>query len=32
MWKGPYHLPRCLMLCDRILTSLAEETELDSLL
>ena len=22
MWKGPYHLPRCLILCDRILSSL----------
>ena len=20
MWKGPYHLPRCLLLCDKILT------------
>lgn len=32
MWKGPYHLPRCLMLCDRILTSLADGTDLESLL
>lgn len=32
MWKGPYHLPRCLMLCDQILTSLADGSELASLL
>ncbi|MBQ9413788.1 MAG: AGE family epimerase/isomerase [Clostridia bacterium] len=24
MWKGPYHLPRCLMLCDKMLSELAE--------
>jgi N-acylglucosamine 2-epimerase len=24
MWKGPYHLPRCLMLCDQLLGMLAE--------
>ena len=22
LWKGPYHLPRCLILCEQILTSL----------
>lgn len=23
MWKGPYHLPRCLMLCEELLTKIA---------
>ena len=23
LWKGPYHLPRCLILCEQILGSLA---------
>lgn len=23
LWKGPYHLPRCLMLCDEILVKIA---------
>ncbi len=22
LWKGPYHLPRCLMLCEKILTAM----------
>lgn len=25
LWKGPYHLPRCLITCEKILRSLAEE-------
>ncbi|MCQ2449533.1 MAG: AGE family epimerase/isomerase [Clostridia bacterium] len=24
LWKGPYHLPRCLMLCDELLGRIAE--------
>lgn len=24
LWKGPYHLPRCLMLCDELLGKIAE--------
>lgn len=24
MWKGPYHLPRCLMLCDSLLGAIAD--------
>ena len=24
LWKGPYHLPRCLMLCDELLGNIAE--------
>ena len=24
MWKGPYHLPRCLILCDKILTDMID--------
>ena len=33
LWKGPYHLPRCLMLCESILKSLeSEETALPELL
>ena len=23
MWKGPYHLPRCLMLCEELLQKIA---------
>ena len=26
MWKGPYHLPRCLILCDMILNSFDTES------
>lgn len=32
LWKGPYHLPRCLILCDAILTSLDEKKDLPELL
>ena len=32
LWKGPYHLPRCLMLCEMILNSLIENSELPDLL
>ena len=32
MWKGPYHLPRCLMLCDEILGKIAAGDPLDPLL
>ena len=32
MWKGPYHLPRCLMLCDRLLGLIAEGKEMQPLL
>ena len=32
LWKGPYHLPRCLMLCELILNSLIEESNLPELL
>ena len=24
MWKGPYHLPRCLMVCEQLLGMMAE--------
>ena len=24
LWKGPYHLPRCLMTCDTLLGRIAE--------
>lgn len=27
LWKGPYHLPRCLMLCEAILDSLSDDTK-----
>lgn len=27
MWKGPYHLPRCLMICDRLLGMLEQGTD-----
>ncbi|MDD6902490.1 MAG: hypothetical protein PUI94_01245 [Eubacteriales bacterium] len=30
--KGPYHLPRCLMLCELILNSLIRGEELPELL
>ena len=32
MWKGPYHLPRCLMLCDELLTKIAEGQPVEPLL
>lgn len=32
MWKGPYHLPRCLMLCDSILGKIAEGKPCEPLL
>lgn len=32
LWKGPYHLPRCLMLCELILNSLIRGEELPELL
>lgn len=25
LWKGPYHLPRCLIVCEKILTSLTDK-------
>ncbi len=32
MWKGPYHLPRCLMLCDAVLGKIAEGKPCEPLL
>ena len=32
LWKGPYHLPRCLILCEMILNSLIQNSELPDLL
>ena len=32
LWKGPYHLPRCLMLCELILNSLLSGEKLPELL
>ena len=33
LWKGPYHLPRCLMLCEALLSSIEDEnTKLPELL
>lgn len=32
LWKGPYHLPRCLLLCEQILEDLIEQSELRDLL
>jgi len=32
LWKGPYHLPRCLILCDLILKSLLDDSNLPGLL
>ena len=32
LWKGPYHLPRCLMLCEEILGNIADGTEMKPLL
>ncbi len=32
LWKGPYHLPRCLMLCEQILSAMESGEELPHLL
>ena len=32
MWKGPYHLPRCLILCDELLGKISEGKKGGSLL
>ena len=32
LWKGPYHLPRCLILCERILSALENGDNLPQLL
>ena len=32
MWKGPYHLPRCLMVCDQLLTMLDNGGEIGCIL
>ena len=32
LWKGPYHLPRCLILCEQITKALLEGKELPELL
>ena len=32
LWKGPYHLPRCLMLCEMILDSIVKDKPLPELL
>lgn len=32
LWKGPYHLPRCLILCEAILTALEKGEKLPCLL
>ena len=32
LWKGPYHLPRCLILCESILAAMYEEKPLPELL
>ena len=32
LWKGPYHLPRCLMLCEQILSSMEQGARLPRLL
>lgn len=32
LWKGPYHLPRCLMLCEQILTAMEKDEDLPALL
>lgn len=32
MWKGPYHLPRCLMLCEQILKAMEQGEKLPALL
>ena len=32
LWKGPYHLPRCLMLCESILSAMEDGKDLPQLL
>lgn len=32
MWKGPYHLPRCLMICEELLEKIAEEKKITPVL
>lgn len=32
LWKGPYHLPRCLMLCQQILEAIEQDKKIGSLL
>lgn len=32
MWKGPYHLPRCLMVCDELLGMIAGGEEIRTIL
>ena len=32
MWKGPYHLPRCLMLCEELLSKIAADAPVEPLL
>ncbi len=32
LWKGPYHLPRCLMLCEQILSAMEIKQRLPALL
>ena len=32
MWKGPYHLPRALMVIDQMLTEMAEGKEISPIL
>ena len=32
MWKGPFHLPRCLMLCDQLLGMLERGEDITSVL
>lgn len=32
LWKGPYHLPRCLIICEQILTALEKGEKLPCLL
>ncbi len=32
MWKGPFHLPRCLMLCEQLLTMLEKGEKIESIL
>ena len=32
LWKGPFHLPRCLILCEKILTALEKGEKLPELL
>ena len=32
LWKGPYHLPRCMMLCEKILNAMENGTKVPPLL